>query len=125
MRFLVDEGLGLGVSLGLADLQHDVASVRLDSPGLADPEGLRQAVDENRILITYDQGYGNLVLQQGLPHAGIILLRMPGAGVGDKIAALIELLELYPHRLAGNFTVTTGRKIRIVEPEVPNPGAES
>ena len=125
MLFLVDEGLGLGVSLGLADLQHDVASVRLDSPGLVDLEVSRQAVDENRILITYDQGYVNLVLQQGLPHAGIILLRMPGAGVGDKIAALIELLELYPDRLAGNFTVTTGRKIRIVEPEMPNPGASS
>lgn len=119
----MDECVGPEVAFRLAALQHEVSSVRLDNPGRADPEVLRQSVAENRILITSDKDYGNLVFGQKLPHVGIILMRIPDARAGDKIAALLELLELYPQDLADNFVVTTGRKIRFAEPENPPPAA--
>lgn len=117
----MDECVGPEVFFRLAALQHEVSSVRLDNPGRADPEVLRQSVAENRILITCDKDYGNLVFGQKLPHVGIILMRIPDARAGGKIAALLELLELYPQDLADNFVVTTGRKIRFAAPENPPP----
>ena len=121
IRFLVDECVGPEVFFRLADLRHEVAAVRLDNPGMADPEVLRQSVAENRILITCDKDYGNLVFERKLPHVGIVLLRIPDARAGDKIAALLELLELYPQDLVDNFVVTTRRKIRFAETENPRP----
>ena len=118
----MDECVGPGVVSWLAGLQHDVGSVQLDNPGLADPNVLQQSVNQNRILITCDKDYGSLVFEHGLLHVGIILLRITDDKLGDKIAALIELLEQYPDRLAGNFVVTNGRRVRIIEPESPQAG---
>lgn len=108
----MDECVGPGLVVWLSDLQHNVASIQRESPGVIDPVVLQRSVEENCILITRDKDYGNLVFEQGLPHAGVILIRIPKAQTRDLIAAMIELLELYPQDLAGNFVVTTGRKIR-------------
>ncbi|HAJ62175.1 MAG TPA: hypothetical protein DCP31_25480 [Cyanobacteria bacterium UBA8543] len=38
---------------------HDVAWIRTESPGISDPEVVSRAQAENRILLTFDIGYGN------------------------------------------------------------------
>lgn len=117
----MDECIGPDLVIWLTDLRHDVASIQRESPGVIDPVVLQRSVEESRILITSDKDYGSLVFERGLPHAGIILIRIPHARTRDKIAAMIELLELYPQDLAGNFVVTTGRKIRFAERETGSP----
>ena len=63
MRFLADENFpGLAVS-ELRKRGHDVSWVLTDSPGISDQEVLGRAKDENRILLTFDKDFGELVFR--------------------------------------------------------------
>ena len=111
----MDECVGPGLAIWLADLNHDVVSVQLETPGIPDPVVLRRSVSEDRILITCDKGYGRLVFEHGMPHAGVVLLRLANDNMPAKIAAMREVLQEYPGRLDGNFVVNNGQRIRSVE----------
>ena len=78
MRFLADMGISPGVVAFLSDLGHD--AVHLHEQGLdrlPDGEILRMAKDEERILLTHDLDFGDLVAASGerLPSAVIFRLR--------------------------------------------------
>lgn len=40
-----------------------------------DPEILRRAYADRRVLVTLDKGFGRLAFEQRMPHAGIVWLR--------------------------------------------------
>ena len=101
----------------LDELQHDVASIQEESPGLDDPAVLRRAVAENRILITKDKDFGTLVFKEGQPHSGIILLRLADDNLSATIAAMRRLQEGYSQQLAGNFVVINDRRVRVLNPQ--------
>ena len=95
-------------------MQQEVASIQEGSPGIPDEEVLRRSVEEDRILITRDKDFGELVFKEQQPHVGIVLLRLTEDDPATTTAAILDLLEFHRHRLAGNFTVTTGRRVRTV-----------
>jgi predicted nuclease of predicted toxin-antitoxin system len=115
MRFLVDECTGSIVARWLRDQGHDVFSVYDDARGLEDEPILDQACAEERILITCDKDFGELVFREGLPHRGILLLRLDNPEPGKLIAAVQRALASHSDQLAGNFVVVTRHKIRLVE----------
>ena len=84
----MDECVGPGLAFWLSDLNNDVVSVQLETPGIADPLVLRRSVSENRVLITCDKDYGSLVFEHGMPHVGVVLLRLADDSVAGKIAAM-------------------------------------
>ncbi len=102
--------------------EHDVVSVHPDNRGLDDLSILQWAVSENRIVITCDKDYGELVYRLGHPHRGIVLLRLDDETTDSKIAVLWDLLDKFGHLLEGSFVVTTDSvvkaysKVRINEP---------
>lgn len=58
---------------------HDVRWVLEEARGIADPVVLRQAVTEQRILLTGDKDFGDLVFREGrAASCGIVLLRVHG-----------------------------------------------
>jgi predicted nuclease of predicted toxin-antitoxin system len=74
---------------------------------------LEWADAENRIVITSDTDYGEIVFRQRRPHPGVVLLRLADQTPHSKTVALRTLLENYGHLLAGNFVVTSGTAVRI------------
>lgn len=73
---LLDEGTDRRLAPWLRSEGRDVTVVGLDSPGgVDDPSVLAIAFREGRLLITRDNGFGRLVVYEGLPHAGGIPLR--------------------------------------------------
>lgn len=98
-------------------MQHNVASIQTESPGLDDRAVLRRAVTENRILITKDKDFGALVFQEQQPHTGVILLRLSDDKLPTTIAAMRRLLAGYAPRLAGNFVVINNRRVRVLNPQ--------
>ena len=63
-------------------------------PSASDEEIIKKCEDENRILITDDKDFGELVFRLGKPTKGIILLRI--VTVPEKrLEALIKLLKTY------------------------------
>jgi predicted nuclease of predicted toxin-antitoxin system len=114
MRFVADECTGPTVARWLRQLQHDVLSVYEEARGLDDDEILQKAVADNRILITNDKDFGEMIFREGKTHRGVILLRLEDERVANKIGVLERLLEQYADQLAGNFVVATESTVRIV-----------
>jgi predicted nuclease of predicted toxin-antitoxin system len=113
MRGIVDESTGVVVARWLRSLGHDVLSIREDSPGMVDEEILTLAVRENRVVITNDKDFGDLVFRDGQVHRGVILLRLADDRTPAKIAALERLLAELPDDLQECFVVVTERGIRV------------
>jgi predicted nuclease of predicted toxin-antitoxin system len=117
MRFIVDECTGPEVARWLRQNLHDVSSIYEESRGLDDEGVLQKAFAEDRILITNDKDFGEMVFREGRAHKGIILLRLEDERVANKIKVLKHLLEQYADQLANNFVVATETTVRIVHPK--------
>jgi predicted nuclease of predicted toxin-antitoxin system len=98
----------------LRGLQHDVVSVYHEARGLDDDSILQRAIAEDRILITNDKDFGEMVFRERKSHQGVILLRLEDQRPSNKIRILEKLLGQYSDQLAGNFVVATEVTIRIV-----------
>lgn len=114
MRFLLDESADARLVPWLRSMGHDVASIAGEHPAsLKDREVLTVALAEERILVTDDRDFGELVFAGGLPHAGVIYLRLGEyADLSRKIERLAFVLEHYESRL-GEFVVVTHRHVRV------------
>lgn len=96
----------------LIDLGHDVLSgVEID-PRASDETLLALANREQRVLITEDKDFGELVFVRRLPHPCII--RFVDMQVAEKVAAMRELLEQHADAIhEGALIVVTRRRMRI------------
>lgn len=101
MRFMVDECTGPSVARWLREQGYEVFSVYDEARGVDDEDLLAKAFAEDWILITNDKDFGEKVYRQGLPHKGVILLR----------------LENYAHQLTNRFVVVTERQVRFASTE--------
>src|SRR5689334_10873921 len=78
MRFLANENMPGDAVTALAAAGHDIVWVRTASPGSEDKDILAWAVREDRVLLTFDQDFGELAWRAGLPAScGIVLFRIP------------------------------------------------
>ena len=115
MRFIVDECTGPAVAKWLSENGNNVFSVYDEDRGLSDINILHKANHENRIVITNDKDFGELVYKLGLPHKGAILLRLDDETAKSKIACLEILLTGFPEQLENSFVVVTEKSIRIIK----------
>ena len=93
---------------------HDVTAIAHDYPmSLPDCDVLALAVSEDRILITNDSDFGDLIFRQGRAHRGVIYSRLPlDSTAEEQVAALLRLLVTHSDRL-DRFLVVTPRGIRV------------
>ena len=117
MRLVIDECTGPSVARWLRDLGHDVVSVYDEAPQLPDVDILGFAVRENRIVITNDKDFGELVFRDQRPHRGVVLLRLSHDAVANKITALERFLVDVPTDMSACFVVVSDRSIRIARAE--------
>jgi predicted nuclease of predicted toxin-antitoxin system len=100
MRFLLDENAEYRIAAFLTALGHDVTTIAHDyTSGLGDEAVLAVARQENRILITNDRDFGELIIQRQLAHAGVILLRLRSQSPQAKIARLSAVLTHHSTQL--------------------------
>ena len=76
MKLLADENVESEIIAWLRSEGHDTQWIVKLSPGATDEQVLDLASAENRILITYDLDFGELVFQQKRCLSGILLLRL-------------------------------------------------
>ena len=95
--------------------------IRVSDLGLArasDEEILKVAQEQNRILITRDRDYGNLVFVKSL-GTGVIYLRMLPTNLNAVHAELIRVLETYTKKdLLKAFVVVEFNGHRIRKPSM-------
>jgi predicted nuclease of predicted toxin-antitoxin system len=115
MKFLLDESAELRLASTLEEAGHDVTVIARDYPhALPDHEVLEIACDEQRVLITNDRDFGELIFRQRLPHYGVIYFRLPDQPVVEKAETLRRILRDYSDQLS-KFIVVTENDVRVRE----------
>ena len=113
MKFLVDLGVGKKVEKWLQEKGYDVKSVRDINPEAKDSEVLHLAVAENRMVITMDKDFGELVYNSGKAHSGVLILRLEDANGAQKIVTLQKILSEYSDKMENKFCVFQHGRLRI------------
>ena len=112
MKFILDENIDLRIADFLQQRGHQVTSIARDyDHALPDHEVLALAVSEQRILITHDRDFGELVFAQGQVHTGVIYLRVQPPDISLILSRMEELLKLPPERFT-QFLVLTRTRMR-------------
>ena len=90
VRILADKNIKEPILSVLRAAGHDVASVWEDSPSTIDPINLARAVTEDRLLITYDDDFEELLFRDRLSAScGLVLFVFSGEPSGREKAELI------------------------------------
>lgn len=113
MKVLVDVGVGKAVEEWLKKQGYDVLAVRDIDPRLPDLAILHQAVTEQRLVITMDKDFGELIYRSGQPHAGVLLLRLEEADSRKKTNIVKKIFTRYAQQLIGSFSVYQRGRLRI------------
>lgn len=112
MRFLVDESTGAAVVAYLRSIGHDVLAAAETMPQADDSDILARAVAEDRILLTNDKDFGELVFRNGQAHSAIVLLRLQDESAVNRVRVVKDLLDQFADRLAGHLTVAAETGVR-------------
>lgn len=80
---------------------------------MTDEAIIRQALAEDRVLITNDKDFGEKVYRERYLHRGIVLLRLEDERASNKIEAIRRLLEGYGDRIVNRFVVVTDTQVRL------------
>jgi len=112
MKFLVDRCAGKRLAHWLRREGHDV----LESPSLGPDPGdfalLEIAARENRILITIDTDFGELIFREKISHAGMV--RLPDLPAEERILIFETLLKEHPREMESGAVITVrGNRVRI------------
>jgi predicted nuclease of predicted toxin-antitoxin system len=113
MKFLANENFPGNAVKALEQHGHDVAWVRALRPGISDVEVLYWANSEQRILLTFDKDFGELVYFRGKSAScGVVLFRIsmqdPASSVAKIVASIQARSDWQDH-----FTVIEDGRIRM------------
>jgi predicted nuclease of predicted toxin-antitoxin system len=113
VKFIVDESTGTTVARYLRDAGHDVVIVVESMPQASDRDILLKAASENRIVITNNKDFGDLVFRSRERNFGVLLLRLKEDVAANRVRVVQMVLEDHAARLAGSFTVASEDNVRI------------
>jgi predicted nuclease of predicted toxin-antitoxin system len=113
MRILANENIPLIAVDALRQEGHDVIWIREIAPGSPDGSVLERAVNEQRVLITFDKDFGELAFRYGLPStSGIILFRIPTPSAQHIAKIAVSALRQRDDWI-GHFSVIEESRIRM------------
>jgi len=113
IKFLVDESTGQATVDYLRQQGFDVFSVAEEMPQASDEEILAQATISDRILVTNDKDFGELIYRSGKKHVGVILLRLQDESSENRLRVIRAIIENHLERLQDRFVVATEKRLRI------------
>ena len=96
----------------LCELGQDVLSAAEVDPSATDEMLLALALEEQRVIITQDKDFGELVFLLGMSHPCII--RFVDMPINEKVSAMRDLVANYPDSMTdGTLIVVSRTRIRI------------
>jgi predicted nuclease of predicted toxin-antitoxin system len=77
MKLLANENFPYKSIYYLKEKGFDIVSIGMDNPSIMDSEIMTIAINEKRIIITFDRDYGELIFRHNYkPEKGVIYLRL-------------------------------------------------
>ena len=113
MRFIADESCDFAVVRALRDAGYDVAAVAELVPGTEDGAVIERAVGEQRVLLTEDKDFGQLVFASLRPAAGIVFIRFPAHARESLAAEVCAFVQANGDALVDSFSTLQPGRARI------------
>ncbi len=120
MRFLADESCDFAVVRALRGETHEVLAVAEAARGAKDPQVVRMAQEQGRVLLTEDKDFGWYVYAAGEGGLGVVLIRFPAGARSLLGNAVVEAVRSLGERLLRSFTVVEPGRVRVS----PTPSGE-
>jgi predicted nuclease of predicted toxin-antitoxin system len=112
VRWLEDECVTAELVEHLRAAGHDVAYVAELTPSMSDEQVIDRAWDENRLLLTEDKDFGELVFHRGRSVPGLVFLRIGSGRHQLKWSRLQAVIVGLGERLIGRHTVIDESRFR-------------
>ena len=113
MNILADENVEKAIVELLRAEGHDVLYVTESFASTADTEVLNRSTTEERVLLSNDLDFGELVFHRKIAAAGIVLLRLRVASLREKLRLFQLHWEIARTRAIGHFVVIANNRIRV------------
>jgi predicted nuclease of predicted toxin-antitoxin system len=118
MKYLADENVASRIVAWLRNRGDDVRYAAEERPGELDSRWLHEADADQRLILTSDKDFGDLVFRDRLNSQGIILLRLKDLSVDERLQRLEQCWSVVEANPIGCFIVITPHRVR-VRPIVP------
>jgi predicted nuclease of predicted toxin-antitoxin system len=96
----------------LRESGHDTIYMSDVAARASDAEVMERAHSEQRLLLTEDKDFGDLVFRQGRPVPGIVLLRIDSARRSLKWPRLLAAVDRFGEGLFGRYMVVEVARFR-------------
>lgn len=94
MKFLVDMGVSMTTVSALRERGHDVSHLREQGlMRMEDPDIVRKARSEKRIVVTFDLDFGEIMASSGSAMPSVILFRTRNQTPGSVTPRLLRVIE--------------------------------
>ncbi len=113
MRFLADENVSRLVVEHLRTAGHDVTRIGELGLGASDDAVIAAAWREDRILITEDRDFGEMVIRQQMSVPGLVLLELDRLSNVAEAERVTEIVSANAERLPGNLMVIEPGRVRV------------
>ena len=115
MRFLLDVNVGGPLAIWLIDQGHDIAEVRHKDPRMRDDDILSWARSDQRIIVTTDNDFEEMIWRQGKSHCGV--LRLENLPRSKRKELLQDALSIHSNELeSGAIVIALSSKFRVRKP---------
>lgn len=112
MKFLIDRCAGRRVAEWLRHVGHDVREALEREPDPGDAALLAWAVAEQRVLVTLDKDFAQLVFVENAAHCGIV--RLPDVPPRQRVELLRGVLAQVPEtEIATMVVAVSDNRIRL------------
>ena len=113
MKYLANENFPIDSVVILRNNGIDINSIYETNRGITDIAVMEFAKSENRIIITFDKDYGELIYQRKIPFKeGVIFLRFIPSNSEEPAYFFMDILNNMDINFSGKFTVIDKEKIR-------------
>lgn len=123
LKLLANENAPRLLVANLRQRGHDVRWVLEGRRGISDPQVLGEALAEQRVLLTWDKDFGELVFRKGQgASCGVILVRVHATRSQAELSGIVlAVLEAHESSWRDHFAVIGRRRVRIRP--LPPPGS--
>jgi predicted nuclease of predicted toxin-antitoxin system len=112
MRWLADECVDAAPVRRLRGAGHDVIYAAEVASGATDAQILRRANDEDRLQLTEDKDFGELVFRLHMTVPGLVLLRVAPERYLFQWARLDAAVQRFGQKLFGRYVVIEETRFR-------------
>lgn len=112
MKWLADENFPMASFKLLASKNWDIKHISIENPSIEDFKVIEFAINEHRLILTFDSDFGTLIFKEGYRPIGVIYLRLPQFHPEAPAQILLNLQETGFHPFEFHFTVISDDGIR-------------